>query len=533
MSLYLYFLVLAPIVSGLILYILKTKWHKSIAVTLQVFMVVVVTTLSLSSLLNTHYFALITTPVPYGMALSLDAVAAPFILLNNILFLLLTVFGIKKDYMNPLFMFLFLSLQGMINGLFLSTDLFNIYVLIEVATITISILIMFRRDRQSMYDGMLYLTINMIAMAFFLFGIAVLYKLFGVLDIATLNESIHKIENPKLLNLPFAFLLTGIGLKAAILPLFSWLPKAHGTASAPSTVSAVLSGIFVKIGIYLLIRLQVLFSPEIDVQSIIFVIGFMTSIAGFIFAIAQTDIKLILAYHTVSQVGLILIGISGASITNYYGGLYHVLSHGMFKSLFFIIAGILIHHYGTRKISKMKGLWQHNRRLSIILLMAILSITGAPFFSGGYSKYFISYGYESMLTSFVFQFINWGTMISFIKFILIVFSRPDENPPSFVIKFSEWIALWSFGLISLALGVFGSQLSGSLLGFSMQYSLINQIQKLPLFLISYSGCYVFYNVFIKKNPIVDRIRLIELSFNSINIAIVSFFFFTLTYLNAQ
>ena len=533
MTLLLYFLVLAPIASGLLLYILKTKWHKQIAIMLQITLAFAVAALSLSSLKDPHYFALLAVPVPFGMAISLDAVAAPFILLNNILFLLLTVFGVQKDYMNPLFMFLFLSLQGMINGLFLSTDLFNIYVLIEVATITISILIMFRRDRQSMYDGMLYLTINMIAMAFFLFGIAVLYKLFGVLDIETLQASIHNMADPKLLNLPFAFLLTGIGLKAAILPLFSWLPKAHGTASAPSTVSAVLSGIFVKIGIYLLIRLQVLFSPIIDVQSIIFIIGFMTSIAGFVFAIAQTDIKLILAYHTVSQVGLILIGISGYTLNNYYGGLYHVLSHGLFKSLFFIIAGILIHHYGTRKISHMKGLWQSNKALSIILLMAILSITGAPFFSGGFSKYFISYGYLTPTTSLIFQIINWGTMISFIKFILLIFSSPDGESPKFTIKFNEWLALWSFSLGSLALGVFGSQISARLLGYTLQYAPLAQMQKLPLFLISYLGCFVFYHFLIKRNPLFERIRHIELSFNSINIAIVSFFFFTLTYLNNQ
>lgn len=529
----LYIFVLAPIIVGLTLYILSKFLSKSVAIIGQVFLIVIAFYMVSQVDGNVIYLPLLTVPIPYGMALELNSTSALFILLNNALFFILMLFSYKKDYMNRLFLFLFLSLQGLINGMFLSTDLFNLYLLVEVATITISILIMYRRDRQSMYDGMLYLTINMIAMAFFLFGIGVLYKIFGVLDFYSIEKGIAELENTKLLNLPFSFLLTGIGLKAAILPLFSWLPKAHGTASAPSTVSAILSGIFVKIGIYMLIRLQMMFSPVIDVQSMIFIIGFLTAIAGFTFAIAQYDIKLVLAYHTVSQVGLILVGISGVMQSNQLGGLYHVLSHGVFKSLFFIIAGILIHHYGTRRIGDMNGLWQTNKPLSIILLVAILSITGAPFFSGGFSKYFIAYGYSEWYYKIVFQIINWGTMISFVKFVLLIFSPAKQAITKITLEKNEWSALGIFALLCVFLGVWGRPISQYMLHQTLDISVMTQLSKLPSYLLNYAFCFALYHFYIKKSLLFKRLRTVELSFNSINIAIVSFFFFTLTYLNMQ
>jgi multicomponent Na+:H+ antiporter subunit D len=118
----------------------------------------------------------------------------------------------------------------------------------------------------------------------------------------------------KPLYLPYALILTAVCLKAALMPLFSWLPKAHGTPSAPSVVSAVLSGLYVKNGIYLFIRCQSAFQP-IDVSTFFLVAGAVTAIAGAVFAIAQSDIKLILSYHTVSQIGLIMVALNMGSET--------------------------------------------------------------------------------------------------------------------------------------------------------------------------------------------------------------------------
>ncbi|MBM7562212.1 complex I subunit 5 family protein [Fusibacter tunisiensis] len=518
--------ILLPIVASLTLYIFKNTKFRVISVAIELFLFLV----SVSFIqTGSHFDLLVNVPLPYGMALKLDSLSGAMLLLNNFLFLAMTVYSIKRPYANQLFMFIFLSLQGLINALFLSTDFFNVYILIEVATIAVSILIMYKKDSQSMYDGMIYLLVNMVAMAFFLFGIGFLYKQYGVLDFVTIGALIEKSNTPETLYLPYALLITGVSLKAALMPLFSWLPKAHGTASAPAVVSAILSGIFVKVGVYMLIRLQILFNPAIDIQSFFLFLGFLTAIAGFVFAISHTDIKLILAYHTVSQIGLILIGISGSSELNFLGGTYHILSHGVFKSLFFLSSGLLVQHYKTRKIKHMTGLWQSSKWLSLVLMSAILSITGAPFFSGGYAKYFISYGYQGLAYDALFLVINLGTMVSFIKFIHVIFSK-NENPEPVVIDPFQRTVITIMGLTCFILGTFGPFLSNAIFGISGQMTLTDQIGKLPTYLLTYALAYGIYALISKQKVVLRKIRSLELSFNSINLAVVSFFFATLAYL---
>lgn len=468
--------------------------------------------------------------LPVGMTLRLDVLSMVMVLLNNVLFFLMVAFNYHRAYMNKLFIFLFLSLQGMINGIFLANDFFNVYIMIEVATVTVSILIMFKKDSQSMYDGMIYLMVNMIAMAFFLMGVGYIYKYFGVLDFQTVTQLIQQLEDPKPLIMPLAFLLTGVSLKAALMPLFSWLPKAHGTASAPSGVSSILSGIFVKTGVYLFIRLQFMFMPMLDISSEFLFMGIITAIAGFTFAIAQKDIKMILAYHTISQIGLIMIGLNTGTVQGFYGAMYHILNHGLFKSLLFIIAGQCVDMYHTRKISEMKGLWHHSKTLSIGLIIAIFSITGAPFFGGGYSKYLIGYDFKSTGGFLLFQFLSMGTMISFIKFFKMIFSKPDQTTLDKV-AVNEKAVVLIMGFFCILLGVYGDQTTAFIIHYKGSYALYKQTAKVVPYAGTYLVAFGVYKLFIDNRNWTRYIRGIELSFNSIGLAIISFFAFTMAYLH--
>lgn len=528
---HLLYFVMLPILVGLILFIAKRWVSRALSVVVQVYLLALslyyVFSIGSSELL----MPLINVPLPYGMALGIDRLSAIMLLLSNFLFCVMIIFSFHKPFMNRLFIFLFLSLQGLINGMFLSTDFFNVYILIEVATVTVSVLIMYKKDSQSMYDGMIYLVVNMVAMTFFLFGVGYLYKHFGVLDFVSVKAGIESVSDPRMIILPFAFLLTGVGLKAAIMPLFSWLPKAHGTASAPSIVSAILSGIFVKAGIYLLIRMQLIFSSAIDMSQLLLILGFMTALSGFIFAMSQSDIKLILAYHTISQVGLILVGISGPYGYNPAGGVYHILAHGVFKSLLFLIAGLMTHHYKTRKIHKMRDLWHANRGLSIALLIAVFSITGAPFFSGGFSKYFISGGYETRVIGFLFWLINIGTMTSFIKFFRAIFYKSSDPVQPLVLKPNESFVLGVMSGICFLLGFGGSLVMKTVLNEPFAYSPLSQLSKLPIYVATYAFSVALYRFVLEDSKPLRSLKKLELTFNSISIAIVMFFFFTITYLN--
>ncbi len=148
----------------------------------------------------------------------------------------------NEDYVEPQFYFLFLVLQGLMMGLFLTSDLFNVFVFLEVSTVVVSILIMYNKDKQTIYDGMIYFFVNVIGSSFLLFVIGMLYRTFSLLDMRAITEAMSLLNSPRAIILPMSLMMVTVSLKTAVTPLFSWLLKAHGTPSAPPVVSAVLSG---------------------------------------------------------------------------------------------------------------------------------------------------------------------------------------------------------------------------------------------------------------------------------------------------
>ena len=475
--------------------------------------------------------ALLNISLPYGMALELDDIALVFITLNVVLFSAMLLFAMQKPYFKPSFGLIFLSLEGVLNAIFLSTDLFNVYVLLEITTVLATLLIMSQSENKSVYHALMYLMTNLVSMAFFLLGIGYLYKITGFLDFKHIQLALSSMADIRQLNLPFAFLFTGISLKAAIFPLFSWLPKAHAAPSAPSVVSAILSGIMVKCGIYVLIRLQMIFGPYLPMDELILVLGYCTSIIGFLLALSQTQIKLVLAYSTISQIGLILIGLGYHNDFSYIGSLYHILSHGLFKPLLFLISGLLINYYHTHDIDNMSHLWRISKPLSILLLVSLFSITGAPLFSGAMSKSMIG----NTAPTWAMQFITLGTMLYCIKFLNIL--KPKKNLPSalterrFDIKKTQWLSLSILGSLSLVLGMFTPFIMT--LFWNAHYPshpadfLFKGLNYMVLLFISY----FLYQLWLSKSKALTVLRQIDLTFNQSSIAIMIYFALVLAYLS--
>lgn len=529
--------VIGPIILGLLGYVTNSKWLKPLALVSQGILILTSLTWFASlSVSPVHIELLSQYAIPIGMALRIDVLSAVMLVLCNFLFFSLTIFNAHKYYMNKLFLFLFLSLQGLINGIFLSNDLFNVYILVEVATVVVSVLIMYKKDAMAMYDGMIYLLANMVGMTFFLFGVAYIYKYFGVFDFTSLEVLMGQVTDPKPLFLPIAFIMTGVSLKAALMPLFSWLPKAHSTASAPSIVSAVLSGIFVKTGVYLLMRISSLFSPAIDMSSLFLFLGYVTAISGFVFAMAHVDIKAILAYHTISQVGLILVGFFSGYDKAVQGSLYHLLSHGIFKSLLFLLAGLLAELYHTRQITSMGGLFRKSRWLSATLIVAVASITGAPFFSGGFSKSMIVSMAQTPFQKNLLLVITLGTMVSFMKFLKLLWSEvPDieiKRSSAFALTWNQKIGLMCFMVSSVALGVFGEFFNRALFHVTIQNTLWIQLQKWPIYLLQMAIAFAIYHWWVKRSRVLRFIRGFSLTFNSIMLAMLGYFVGILLYLKS-
>jgi len=519
----LFLIILFPIVMALFIYLSYDKMPKIILFIMQL----IVLGMAIYFFIYTRNNGIIHDilgdyQLGVGIALKSDNISSVLVLLNAFLFTCMILFNYHKSYMNKLFLFLFIILQGLMNGIFLANDMFTLYVLIELSTIVVSILIMFKKDSQSIYDGMIYLLTNIVSMTLFLLGMAYMYKMFGSLDLDIIGERIALIENPRSLILPYSLIITSIGLKSALMPLFSWLPRAHGTPSAPSIVSAILSGLYVKGGIYLFIRFQSIFLQQLDTTHIFLFLGFLTAVIGFMFALSQTDIKLILAYSTVSQIGLIIFGLSLNHDYSYWGSIYHIVNHAIFKSVLFLTAGIIIETYETRDIRQITGLFKRMPFVSIITIMAILGIIGAPLFNGSISKYLIQSDTTSRnYLEYGLILINLGTIMTFIKYGSMFRGPSKEKPIS--IRFNQKIAIALLGSFCLIGGVFGVQFIKILFDVTISVSLSSYINKTILFIISLVISWGFYTYLYSKIGLFKKIREIELTFNQICFSIVLFF----------
>lgn len=526
----LHWLILSPLIIGTTAKLMPIKAAKKIMVLFQTALLAAVTMIFVEVRQNGPLLENIGSwPDTIGITLRADLLATAMVFLSCFLFLAMVIFVHNKNYADHLFFFLFLGLESLIIGIFLSNDVFNIFVLIEAATLIITILIMYKQASVSVYDGMMYFLINVVAMSFFLMGLGMLYKKIGVLDFYALEAALSQVNNPASLILPYAFMITAISLKAALMPLFSWLPKAHGTPSAPSVVSAILSGLYVKTGIYVFLRLQTTFAPLIDTSELFVILGFITAVVGFMLALAQTDIKLLLAYSTVSQIGVIMIGISLNNPAAYWGGLYHLMNHAIFKSTLFLTAGMIISEYKTRKISEIHGVYSHMPAVGVATILSILGIIGAPLFNGSISKFLIAAGASGSWIESGLILINLGTIIVFMKYGQLLFGHSDKKEAANSDILEKAVVL-TLSMLCFLGGIFGSDLIAILFNINLTINPLPYGEKMLLLLGSILlGRLIYRSLFKKRNPLAF-IRSFELGFNEICLSITLFFAFMVVYL---
>ncbi|MCL2366024.1 MAG: proton-conducting membrane transporter [Oscillospiraceae bacterium] len=541
------YFVIAPILIAIFLYAFSSnKAAKTIAILAQF----ILTAFSIRLFFQAREGELITNIGNYesimGIILRADTISAVFVALTAISFLIAALYSYSENE-GKLFWFLIFIWQGLLIGIFLTRDLFNIFVLVEVAAVVVAVLIMYNRDNRSMYDGMFYLMTGIIAMQFYLFGLGYVYRLTGALDMEVAAQVLSEIDRSSQI-LPYALIITGIGLKCAILPLFSWLPKAHGSPSAPTCVSALLSGVHIKSGIYLYMRVQPLF-PAIDASEFFLVVGIITGITGFVLAMSQSDIKLLLAYSTISQVGLIMASLSISGEYAQVGALYQAFNHSLFKASLFMCAGILSKVYGTRNVDDIRGVIRRFPVIGAAMIMAILGITGAPLFNGSISKYFIMYG-TTWYVTWLLMIVNLGTIIVFVRFSTMLFGRYDDvkedsallrrmqkmdtdvhrrdetvaprNYSESVPKNKQFVII-VLGLVCLAGGIFGSQFITFLWGIEVSVETAGYLEKVAIFAGSVAVGILLYRYVVAKNVLLRKLRGIDFGFRGTCAALGGFF----------
>lgn len=419
-------LIFVPILVSVMIYILNRRWSSY-----TVFLAQSVVTMILVKLWYCAFdegiisFTLGGWAKDIGIEFKIDNLSLIFMSMAVIIWWVIIIYAWQQKKRDYKFLFFLMFLEGCFLAFVQVNDFFTLFVLMEIVTIISAILILYKKDGISLRAGLYYLLFNSIGMTLFLFGVALIYLKVGTLNMSIIQSYLADnsliIEDNTIIQISLASFFVSMCVKAALLPVYEWLPRAH--TAAPSHVSALLSGLLVKSGIFGLIRVLEVFRVD-DIYPLMFYLGFFTAVTGIIFAISQKDIKAILAFHTISQIGLIIMSLAVNSDVGNLGAYMHLFNHFLFKSLLFLGAGIIINEYGVRRVTEIHGILVSHPLLSFSMLIGIFSITGAPLFVGFHSKQMIKLAMDSSLCDYAFRLVSLGTMISFIKFSQIFFGEP-------------------------------------------------------------------------------------------------------------
>jgi len=455
-----------------------------------------------------------------GIILRADSLAAAFVLLTAVIFLVIAIYTLNSAG-SRLFWFLLFILEGALIGLFLTRDFFNTFVLVEVSTVVVLILLMYDRKRRNMVAGMKFLMVNIVVMQFYLFGLGYLYMRTGALDMEAVARAVSGADRQSLA-LPYALIMTSIAAKCSLLPLLTWLPKVNAMPGARSSIAAIMSGLHIKGGVYLLIRFQAVFDGM--AADFFLAIGILTAIAGIVLALAQTDIRLILAYSTVAQVGLIVTGLHIGYGYSYMGALFHMINHALFKAALFLGAGMMIHLYKTRDVTQIRGLYKADRLMAVATTLALFGIVGTPFFNGSVSKYLLTSGATGAL-EWIIILINLGTILVFVRYAAILFGRPTPGMKKPPVDWCKTGAVLGLGVLCFALGLFGEQAIRFMFHYQIHVGAFSYLEKSGIFLASLGAGVLIYRYLLAKRdfPGAGRLRRLDLGFGSLCASIGAFF----------
>ena len=284
-------------------------------------------------------------------------------------------------------------------GIVIFESFFNIFLMVELSTFVAAGIVIIKNKPENMRAGFKYLALSILGSSLILMGIIILYFLTGYFSMTGIHASLSQdfIGNENAVRNALVFITLGAALKSALLPLRIWLPDAHSTAPSPS--SAVLSSLVLKAYIFLYIKIlyksigaDILQSDEVLplILTVVMVTGVTAMLAGSILALLQKDIKRMIAYSSVSQIGYIFMGIGMGTRLGLFAALFHILVHAITKAVLFLAAGSIIGQTHNRTIDKMSGIGIHMPKTMALFTVGALSMVGIPLFIGFNSKWFFA-----------------------------------------------------------------------------------------------------------------------------------------------
>jgi len=390
-------------------------------------------------------------PAPFGITLAADLLSAVMVLLTAITGLAVAIYAlVDVDEAQVRFGFhaLFQVLLAGVSGAFLTGDLFNLYVWFEVMLISSFGLLVLGQGKAQLDGGIKYVALNLVSTVVLLTAIGLLYGLTGTLNLADLHLAVMKLDNDGLLTVIAVLFIIAFGIKAAVFPLFFWLPASYHTP--PVAVSAVFAGLLTKVGVYALFRMFTLvFTQDVAfTHGLLLAIAMLTMITGVLGAAAQNEFRKILSFHIVSQIGYMVLGLALFTPLALLGAVFYVVHHIIVKANLFLISGLAQRMTGTFELAESGGLYKSQPMLAALFLVPAFSLAGFPPLSGFWAKFLLikaSLDVGAYIAAAVALVVGLLTVFSMTKIWAEVFWKPYPRGdlPAMAIRPGERLALWA------------------------------------------------------------------------------------------
>lgn len=410
-------------------------------------------------------------PAPFGITLAADLFSAIMVLLTGITGFAVMVYSLAnidagREHFGyyPL---MFVLLMG-VNGAFLTGDIFNLYVWFEVMLIASFVLIALGGEHAQLEGAIKYVTINLLSSAIFLTGTGILYSVAGTLNMADLAVQLRTYDQPGLVTTVAMLFLISFGIKAAVFPLFFWLPASYHTAPAP--VSAIFAGLLTKVGVYALIRVFTLIFVQ-DVaythSTLLMLTAGFTMVVGVLSAASQNEFRRILSFHIISQIGYMIMGLAIYTPLAITGSVFYIMHHIIVKTNLFLVSGVVRKISGTYDLKRLGGLYRSDVMLALLFLVPALSLAGIPPLSGFWAKFtLIAAGQEAGQYPIVATAlaVSLLTMYSMTKIWAEAFwkAKPDDSAPDITLTFNDrllsLLPIMLLALITIVIGLMAEPL---------------------------------------------------------------------------
>jgi multicomponent Na+:H+ antiporter subunit D len=372
-------------------------------------------------------------PAPFGITLVADLLSAVMVVITAITGLAVAVYAlsdIRADQERIGYHALFHILIAGVTGAFLTGDIFNLYVWFEVMLIASFGLLVLGNSREQIDGGVKYVALNLVSTILFLTGIGMLYGLTGTLNMADLSQAVPRVDNQAMVTIVSILFMVAFGVKAAVFPLFFWLPASYHTPAF--SVSAVFAGLLTKVGVYAMIRVfTLIFTVDVAyTHQILLWVACLTMVTGVLGAAAQNDFRKILSFHIVSQIGYMVLGLALFTPLALLGAVFYLVHHIIVKANLFLVSGVANRLTGSTDLAKIGGLYKSAPLLALLFFIPAFSLAGFPPLSGFWAKYLLvkaSLDAEMWWVAFVALAVGLLTIFSMTKIWGEVFWKPHPD----------------------------------------------------------------------------------------------------------